>query len=80
MTGSELQSIKKMEDSNAWLQENYESIRESYGNKFVAIENKEILASANTAEELLNELEEKKTDTSAILIEFIPEKGLSVIV
>ncbi len=80
MVSMELESIKRMEENNGWLQDNYEILRQRYGNKFVAIDNGNVVGSADTAEELLNNLQEKKVETASVLIEFIPPKGLFLII
>jgi len=77
---SELECAAKMKENNEWLQEKYEKLQEKYANKFIAIDNKEVVAIGNRPEELINRLKERNIGIESLLIEFIPEKGLILIV
>lgn len=61
--------------NSEWVQENFQQLRKDIEGKFIAVKNKEIVASALNRKDLCDKLKEKKIDPSEVLIEFIPPKG-----
>ena len=68
---------RKMERSaknKLWAMSNMSSLRTKYANKYVALDNEEVLASGDSPDEVFSELRKKKVeDISTIAIEFVPE-------
>jgi len=75
----ELEMINEMEQDNKWLVSNYEEIRRKYENKFIAIKDKNIIASNPTLEGIIKDLKEKGENPSFVLIEFIHKKDFKII-
>jgi len=75
----ELQFIIEAQNDNQWLQSHYEEIQRQYPNKFIAIANKKIIAFGEKMEFVAKSVKEMGKDPAMILIEFIPEKGLILI-
>lgn len=76
----ELETIKRIEEDNKWLQSNYEKIQEEFENEYVAIKDKNIVDRDKNFNALLRKLKKKDIDPAFILVEFIPKKGLKVII
>ena len=75
----ELQVITEAQNDNQWLQNNYKKIQEEYPNKFVAVANKKIIATGEKIETVVKTVKERGINPAMILIEFVPEKGLILI-
>ena len=75
----EVQLITETQNENQWLQSHYEEIQKRYPNKFVAIANKKIIAAGEKMEAVAKSVKEMGKDPAMILIEFIPERGLILI-
>jgi orotate phosphoribosyltransferase-like protein len=75
----EVQFITEAQSDNQWLQSHYKEIQEEYPNKFVAIVNKKIITAGEKMENVVKDLKEIGKDPAMVLIEFIPEKGLILI-
>ena len=75
----ETQLIMEVQNDNQWLQKHYKEIQDKYPNKFVAVVDKTIIAAGEKIETVLKNVEEKGKNPAMVLIEFIPEKGLILI-
>ena len=75
----EMQFITEVQNENQWLQSHYEEIQRKYPNKFVAVANRRIIATGEKMEAVAKSVREIGKDPALILIEFIPEKGLILI-
>lgn len=75
----ELALLNSFEKDNKWLNEHYEEVQKSHPNEFVAIENAKIIGSGKVVDKLVEELRSKKVKVETILIEFVPRKGLKII-
>jgi ABC-type hemin transport system substrate-binding protein len=68
---------KKMEESvknKLWAMSNMDKLRSKYANKYVALDNGDVLAFGDSPDEVFRELRKKKIkDISAVAIEFVPE-------
>jgi len=67
-----------LDNDSQWVTENYDKLRK-YEGKVIAIKNKKIIDIADTLENLLKKLEERKENSAFLLIEAIPPKGVSFI-
>lgn len=76
----ELQLLNSFENSNKWFNLNYKKIQIEHPNEFVAVSSEKIIGSGKNVEGLVQVLNSKGIDTASVLIEFIPEKGLKIIV
>jgi hypothetical protein len=75
----ELQMINEMEQDNNWLDSHLEEIRKKYENKFIAIKSKNIIASSDTLDGIIKELEEDGENPAFVSIEFIHKKDFIII-
>lgn len=75
----EMQLITEAQNENQWLQSHYGEIQKQYPNKFVAVANKRVIAAGEKMEAVATSVKEMGKDPALILIEFIPEKGLILI-
>lgn len=71
--------LRTVEKDNEWLQRNFGKIQEQHPNKFVAVSKKQVIADGESSEDVTKEVEKKGINPATILIEFIPEKGLILI-
>ncbi|MBM3303724.1 MAG: hypothetical protein FJY76_01395 [Candidatus Aenigmarchaeota archaeon] len=71
--------LQKAEKDNGWLQRNFERVREEHPNKFIAIDDEKVIAEGSGSSEVIEKVEKMGKNPSNMLIEFIPEKGLILI-
>ena len=71
--------LRTVEKDNEWLQRNFGKIQEQHPNKFVAVSERQVIADGESSEDVTKEVEKKGINPATILIEFIPEKGLILI-
>lgn len=74
-----LQIISKLENDNRWFEENYEKLRETALNEFVAIENEKIIEKDKKLENIIKKLEGKGRNPALVLIRYVYEKGFKFI-
>jgi len=67
---------KSFEDTK-WIIENYTELTKKYDNKFIAVQDKKVIASSEDALRLLKELRKMDIDFSTVVIDFITSKWLS---
>lgn len=76
-TDATIEIRRKMEQSaknKLWAMSNMDKLRAKYANKYVALDNEDVLAFGDSPEEVFGELRRKKIkDISTIAIEFVPE-------
>lgn len=74
----------KMETANLysdinWFYTNYEIFKEEFRGKVIAINNKEVVISANNIEELKAKAKKKGIDLAQSVIKFIPKEDVILI-
>lgn len=75
---NETTTLEMLDNDSQWVTENYDKLRK-YEGKVIAIKNKKIIDISDTLENLLKKLEKRKENSSFLLIEAIPPKGVSFI-
>lgn len=68
---AETQLLLSISKDTSWLQKNYGELVETHNNKFVAIRDQEIVASAKTMSELVSSLKAKKMSPNTTLIKYL---------
>jgi hypothetical protein len=71
MTSTPNQMLHSAYDDIAWLQENFDALKVHHHDKFIALANKKIVASANSLTSLFRRLELKECDLRDVLIYFV---------
>lgn len=71
---------KKLLESKIWLDNNHDTIGDKYVNKFVAIENNQIIESDEDIDILIKRLKKKKKNIDRMLIDFINPKDAQLII
>jgi ATP-dependent RNA circularization protein (DNA/RNA ligase family) len=71
------QKLKKAEEDRKWFIENKRKLREKYSNLFIAIANKQVIATSKNVEELVKKLRENNQEDA--LIEFIEPEDTIVV-
>jgi len=75
----EMAALRTAERDNEWLQTNFEKVQKEHPNKFVAVSRGRVIVAGDSADDVVKKAEEKGVDSATTLIEFIPEKGLILI-
>lgn len=75
----ELELITRAQEDNEWLNSHFDEIQQKYEKKFIAIKDKRIIAEDSNFFKVLETLKNKKEDPALVLIEFIHERGVTVI-
>ena len=73
------ENAKKQMENKKWLDNNYEILKEKYNNKYVAVENKEIIDSDEVLHCLIERLKISKKDIDQIIIEPIYSEDLKLL-
>ena len=68
--------FKFSRQNSEWLQENYDNLKRDYNNSWVVIQNKKVVKSASSFNEILKTI--KKTDSSKILVEYIQAEPIAM--
>jgi ATP-dependent RNA circularization protein (DNA/RNA ligase family) len=71
------QKLKETEEDRKWFIENKRKLREKYSNLFIAIANKQVIATSKNVEELVKKLRENNQEDA--LIEFIEPEDTIVV-
>lgn len=75
----ELKIIEGMENDDRWFNINFDSIQKSHENEFVVISKRKIVVHDKNIEKVFEKIRKVGIDSKNVLIEFIPERGLVVI-
>lgn len=76
---NELEIITRVQNDNEWLNSHFDEMQQKYANKFIAIKDKKIIAEGSNFLKVLETLKIKKENPALILVEFIHEKGVTII-
>jgi len=76
---NEIQLIKNFERDTIWYKKNKDILREEFKNNFVAVKDKDVIVAKPELQDVLAELKLRKIDAGNVIIEFIPEKNITVI-
>lgn len=76
----EFKLLTKLEKDDDWFHSNLAEIQKNYEKKFVAVKDGKIVASSQSIGELIKALKKKKINPALTLVEFVHEKGVSVII
>ena len=80
MESQEMQLLKNFEEDSAWFHKNVAQLRKKdFTGKFVAIKNKQPIASGKNVSELIETLERQKENPSTLFIEFVYPEGFTLI-
>lgn len=74
-----LEIITKIENDSKWFEKNYEKLRKTDVNKFIAVENEKIIAKSEKLEDIIEKVEKKGKNPALILIRYVYEKGFKFI-
>lgn len=73
----ERKDLFKFSRQNAeWLQENYDNLKRDYNNSWVVIENRKVIKSASSFDEILIAI--KESDSNKILVEYIQAEPVAM--
>ncbi len=71
------QKMERSDKNKLWAMSNMDRLRSKYANKYVALDNRKVLASGDSPDEVFRELRRKRIkDISTVAIEFVPEGPL----
>ncbi|MFH1420752.1 MAG: DUF5678 domain-containing protein [Candidatus Aenigmatarchaeota archaeon] len=76
---NEILLIGKMEMDNQWVDKHISELQEKHTNEYIAVQEQKLIASGRNLQELIQILKNKGIDTTSVLVQFIPEKGMSII-
>lgn len=74
MENQDLQLLKKFEEDSKWFHDNINKLREKFEGRFVAIKNKQPIASDKNIEIVVKAIEEQGENPSYLLIQFVYPK------
>jgi hypothetical protein len=80
MTAQLSQEINEFEKDSRWFYENIDLLRKKMlENKFVAVSNKEVIASGEDFSMVVKAVEQKGKDPAYVVIEYIHPKGAIIL-
>ena len=80
MATAEIQLINRIEKDLDWFSSHLAGLQEKYANRFVAVKEGKIIAAEESMEKIINALERKKENPATTFVEFVHEKGISIII
>jgi len=69
-----LKEFEILETGSQFISSNFKGLQKEFGGRFIAIGNKEVLANADTFEDIKKILDAQKLNFSKIIVQFIPER------
>ena len=78
-SNSVLQEFRVLEADSSFISKNYKQLQEKFGNKYIAIEKGQVIASDASFDELSKKLRAEKKQLSGLIIEFISPKGVIIL-
>jgi thymidylate kinase len=79
LKGKEMQRaelFKNSEENAEWFKENYENLRKKYDEQWIVIENKAVIKSASTFDEVLPFV--KKRDPNRVIVEYMQSNPVAM--
>ena len=79
LKGKEMQRaelFKNSEENAEWFKENYENLRKKYDEQWIVIENKAVIESASTFDEVLSLV--KKRDPNRVIVEYMQSNPVAM--
>lgn len=73
-----LEAIEETERNRKWIAKNYDKLRIQYEGKVFAVKGEKVVGSSDNVENLLEEVN-KKGESTALLVESIPKRGVTYI-
>ena len=70
-----LKEFEILEMGSQFISSNFRVLQEKFGGKFIAIENKEVVANADTFDDVRRILDAQKLNFSKTIVQFIPREG-----
>jgi len=66
-----MQLLNEVDSDLTWFKDNFEKLKDSYDNMFIAIKNGRVLTAGENMDELINELKKKKVGSGDVIIQFV---------
>jgi len=76
MVAIETQLLEKGSKSFDWVQRNFDELARKYEGKLIAVEDKEIIASSDTIEDLVIQIEKRGKNPAETYVTSFPPKDL----
>jgi len=70
-----LREFEILEMGSQFISSNFKGLQKKFGGKFIAIGDKEVIANADTFEDVRRILDAQKLNFSKTIIQFIPREG-----
>ncbi len=77
--GQILDEFRNFEESSSFVSKNFKLLQEQYPGKYIAVSDSRVLASADSFESLISEVNKVGKNLKDVIVEFIPSKGLIVL-
>lgn len=71
MSTQVIQLLNEIDDDIIWFKDNFENLKKSFDNQFIAIKNGKILASDKNVENVIKTLKKKNEDPNNVIIQFV---------
>ena len=76
---TEIQLIRKMDKNDKAIRVNIANIRKKYPNQYIAVDGGKVILHNENLDTLRKMLEKSKQNLKTVLIEYIPEEGITVL-
>lgn len=70
-----LKEFEILEMGSQFISSNFKGLQKKFGGRFIAIENKEVVANADTFDDIKRMLDVQKLNFSKMIVQFIPREG-----
>jgi hypothetical protein len=76
MTKEKDEVFRLSKENLEWFRDNYKSIRRKYDNQWVAVREREVVASSSSYDQVIGSL--KKEDMKSAIVEFVDSKQIAM--
>ena len=76
---TEIQLIRRMDKNDKAIRANMTNIRKNYPNQYIAVDGGKVILHNANLDALRKMLEKSKKNLKTVLIEYIPEEGITVL-
>ena len=74
-----LEKFNDLEIGSSFISKNYSKLQKEYGDRYIAVRGSEVIASAESFEELIKIINDQGLHIQEVIIEFIPSEGVIIL-
>ena len=73
------QELERGTENNKWINSHMNQLRDSYGGKFIAVEDQSVVVSSTDRDEIVEKVQEEASHPQSAIITFVYEEGKKIL-